>query len=123
MKHDVAHTIIGQSLGKYQGHAFFRGIYTAKKASSVESFSHKDIPHFTALMAHDRSFQKANGNAPIIFEMLLMGPQVSTERQSFDLTMESHSLLSRSRAVGTDGWGGELILGESKCKGWVKKHL
>ncbi|KAF5929294.1 hypothetical protein HPG69_019315 [Diceros bicornis minor] len=45
VKHDVAHMIVGQSLGKYQGHAFLSGICTAKNTSNT--------PHFTALVAHE----------------------------------------------------------------------
>ncbi|KAM9621915.1 disintegrin and metalloproteinase domain-containing protein 1a-like [Trichechus inunguis] len=53
VKHDVAHMITGQNPGKYQGHAFLSGICTDKNATSVASFSHEDIPHLAALMAHE----------------------------------------------------------------------
>lgn len=51
VKPDVAHMIISQSLGKYQGHAFLSGTYTAKNVTSVKSFSHEDIRHYADLTA------------------------------------------------------------------------
>lgn len=53
MKHNVAHMISSQSLGKYQSHAFLSGICVAKNSTSVESFCHENIPHFIAFMSHD----------------------------------------------------------------------
>lgn len=38
VKHDAAYMIIGQSLEKYQGHAFLSNIRTAKNATNLESF-------------------------------------------------------------------------------------
>ncbi|XP_006894789.1 PREDICTED: disintegrin and metalloproteinase domain-containing protein 1a-like [Elephantulus edwardii] len=53
VKHDVAHMITGQNLGKDQGYSFISGVCTEKMATSVEAFSHEDIIHLAALMAHE----------------------------------------------------------------------
>ncbi|XP_069848103.1 disintegrin and metalloproteinase domain-containing protein 1a-like [Dipodomys merriami] len=53
VRHDVAHMIVGHHPGQSMGQAFLDGACSSGFAAAVESFHHKDVLLFAALMVHE----------------------------------------------------------------------